>query len=268
MDLSPAPLQSHWQNVRGRRLHALAYIHRTSETSAAVLVHGLGVSSRHMIPVAKELVSYLDVFVPDLPGFGQSEKPDRVLGLDELADWTADGMLGMGLSRCVLLGNSVGCQIIVRLAIRHPSLVSALILASPTIEPSERTTPRQLRAFARGAHGRSPEMAWVILRDYARCGAPRLLATLQMAIDDRIEDRLGQVRVPTLVVRGSRDTLVSPAWAREVTRRLPDGRLAVVPGGGHALNFEAARRLRKLTIAFLKERGLLQEGHVSTRAHA
>ena len=71
-----------------------------------VLVHGLGVSSRYMLPTLALLAPRARVFAPDLPGFGHSTKPPHTLSLAELADSLADWMSATGLDRAVLLGNS------------------------------------------------------------------------------------------------------------------------------------------------------------------
>ena len=51
-----------------------------------VLVHGLVVSSHYMVPTLKRLAAYHLVYAPDLPGFGESEKPRRILDVTGLSD--------------------------------------------------------------------------------------------------------------------------------------------------------------------------------------
>src|ERR1700736_2151867 len=99
--------------VNGRPLHV-----RVSTTVVPpdaptfVLVHGLGVSSRYMIPLAKHLARSARVFAPDLPGFGKSPGPCRVLNVPELAEalleWTQTRIHGP----LVLVGHSFGCQVV------------------------------------------------------------------------------------------------------------------------------------------------------------
>ncbi len=85
--------------------------------STVVLVHGLSVSSRYMVPTAVRLARDYHVYLPDLPGFGKSAKPSHILTVAELADALADWMQVMELPPAVLLGNSLGCQIIVNFAL-------------------------------------------------------------------------------------------------------------------------------------------------------
>src|SRR3712207_4974854 len=119
-----AGLESAWTEVGGLRMHARLST-RTSPEGAPpiILVHGLGVASRSMVPLAEALAPSYRVLAPDLPGFGESEKPPRVLDLAELTDYLVAWTRACGLERAVFLGNSVGCQLVVRLAVRHPDLV-------------------------------------------------------------------------------------------------------------------------------------------------
>ena len=86
---------------------------------AVVLVHGLVVSARYMIPAMKRLALRHRGYAPDLPGFGKSGKPAHVPGVPGLSDALACWMRKLGLSRTALVGNSMGCQIIAELAARY-----------------------------------------------------------------------------------------------------------------------------------------------------
>ncbi len=96
-------------------------IHYRDEGSGPpiVLVHGIAVSSRYMVPVAEELAPFASVHAPDLPGFGRSAKPRRTLTVPELARALLAWLDAAGLERPLLLGNSLGCQVVVDLAARE-----------------------------------------------------------------------------------------------------------------------------------------------------
>jgi 2-hydroxy-6-oxonona-2,4-dienedioate hydrolase len=109
-----------------------------------ILVHGLVISSRYMVPLARRLAPDFQVYAPDLPGFGNSAKPPFTLTLSELADALAEWMTAAGLTRAALVGNSVGCQILAEFALRHPTRADRLVLIGPTVDPAARTARQQL----------------------------------------------------------------------------------------------------------------------------
>lgn len=207
-----------------------------------------------MIPTAARLASQCSVYAIDLPGFGRSEKPRRVLTLTELAEALAAWMREMKIGQAVLLGNSIGCQIIVDLALLHPELVARLILVSPTVEREARTASRQFFRLLLDAPREPLSLAFIALVDYLEAGIGRGAQTFAYALQDRIEEKLPQVRQPTLIVRGARDPLVSQDWAEEVNELLPESRLVVIQKAAHGVNYNSPEELARVTLAFLKEK--------------
>jgi pimeloyl-ACP methyl ester carboxylesterase len=88
-----------------------------------------------MVPALKSLAAYHRVYAPDLPGFGESEKPRRVLNVTGLSDSLAAWMREIRLERAALIGNSFGYQIIADLAVRHPERFERTVLQGPAIDP-------------------------------------------------------------------------------------------------------------------------------------
>ena len=242
-----------WTNVEGLPMFARRGMSASPRSSSppVVLVHGQVISSLYMVPTARLLAGEFPVYAPDLPGFGWSGKPDRVLDVSELANALAAWMNAFGLRRAALVANSLGCQIVVDLAARRPELVQALVLAAPTIDPDARNAPAQIIRWLRDWPGERPSLALAHLRDFALAGVARSLRTFRNTLADRIEDKLPRVQAPTLVVRGSRDPIVPQAWAEEVTRLLPRGRLSVIPGP-HCVNYSTPREFTRVVCAFLR----------------
>jgi 2-hydroxy-6-oxonona-2,4-dienedioate hydrolase len=219
--------------------------------SAVVLVHGLVISSLYMVPSARRLAEHFPVLAPDLPGFGRSGKPRQVLTIPELADALAAWMGAVGLSTAALVANSLGCQVVVDLAVRRPELVEALVLAGPTMDPSARRAGVQVGRWLRDWPLERPSLALAHARDYLLAGARRALQTFRHALADRIEAKLPRVQAPTLVVRGSRDPIVPQRWAEEAAALLPGGRLVVIPGGPHCVNYSTPDAFARVVRTFL-----------------
>lgn len=234
-------LDSRVYSVGPWRIHAR--VAATGDRPSILLVHGIAVSSRYMVPLAMHLAPSLDVYAPDLPGIGRSSKPRHALQLPELADCLVEFADATVIERAVFVGNSFGCQIAAEVAVRHPERVRALVLQGPTVDPHARSWPRQvLRWITDGP--REPQgihLAATLVRDYIDCGPRRALELFRYALRDPIEKKLGRIDAPAVVVRGSHDPIVPQQWAEEVATLLPRGRLVVVPGPAHTVNFEIGR---------------------------
>ncbi len=237
--------------VDGVRMHARVSEGRAAGGPPVVLVHGLVVSGRYMVPLFDELAPFHDVYAPDLPGFGRSEGPARALDVVGLADALAAWMRAVGLRRAVLVGNSMGCQIIAWLALRHPGLVEKVVLQGPTMDSGARSTLRQTWRLLLDTTREPPSLIAIEGLDLMRAGVGRSWRTFRYALGDPIEERLPRLRVPALVVHGSRDRISPLGWAEEVARLLPDGRLVVLPGAAHAANFSAPAEFARAVRSFL-----------------
>jgi pimeloyl-ACP methyl ester carboxylesterase len=218
-----------------------------------VLVHGLAVSHRYLMPLAAGLAGHHPVHVLDLPGFGLSDDPGTVLDVPEHAEHVAAWLAACGLPPAVVVGNSFGCQVAVELAVRRPDRVAGLVLIGPTIDPAARTAPRQVLRWLRDTAMEDPLQLPILARDVRDAGPRRVVATLAHALEDPIERKLPLVQAPTLVTRGSREPIVPMAWATTATRLLPTAELAVVPGP-HNANYGAAAHLTDLVVAFVHRR--------------
>jgi pimeloyl-ACP methyl ester carboxylesterase len=247
-------IESRWINVGGHVIHYRASVNPSNKNlSPIILVHGLGVSSRYMVPTAVMLAPHRTIFAPDLPGFGRSKKPPRPLNITQLADALAHWMELLAIDRAVLLANSIGCQIVVDLALRRPELVAQLVLVSPTVDKRARTAFRSfLRLLLDVPHERL-SLAFIALLDYLRAGLGRTALTFGYAIQDEIEQRLSGVRQPVLVVRGERDPVVPERWAEEVNRRLPASQLVNIKNAAHAVNHNSPEQLTQVVLEFLKQ---------------
>jgi 2-hydroxy-6-oxonona-2,4-dienedioate hydrolase len=174
----PDGFQSRWTGVGGVKMHAQVCERAGPSAAAVVLVHGIGLSGRYLMPLAEQLAKDFRVYVPDLPGFGQSQNPDHVLDLPELADALAAWVRAEELGAVAFLGNSFGCQVIVELAVRHPGVVDRLVLQGPTADRHARTLLRQVyRAQVSMLRYEPLSLRLVICRDWLSCGFWRLLQT-------------------------------------------------------------------------------------------
>jgi pimeloyl-ACP methyl ester carboxylesterase len=204
-----------------------------SAEPAVVLIHGVIVSSRYLLPTAVELASEFPVVVPDLPGYGLSEPSPDGSGLAALADAAIECARLAGQDRVSLVGNSFGAQVAIEAALRHPAHVERVALLGPTVDPAARDLLSQYIRWQRNAPDEHPSCVLVMARDLVDVGPRRAARFLRVMLDDALEDKLPHVHCPALVVRGGRDRVVPAAWAQRVAALLPRGELAVLEGYAH-----------------------------------
>lgn len=217
---------------------------------AIILVHGI-ISASYMSPVGEYLASFFNVYNIDLPGFGESTKPAKAYSLERHAAVIAQFVKQLRLKKPVLLGNSYGCQVIIRFAARYPDLLSKAILAGPTVDKYARSPFSQMKAYVQDTL-REPE--WqrkLALKEYIKAGVGRIAATVRDSLRDQPEKYLPKIKAPVLVVRGEHDPFVSREWAFAVLRLLPDGTYREIPGKGHTVNSNAPSQLANLVTDFV-----------------
>lgn len=249
-------LQSIWTDVGPCRMHARASADSaTSPRVPVVLVHGFGVSSSYFVPTAERLAVEFEVYAPDLPGHGKSDTPAEPLDIPRLADQLLAWMDAVGLQRVSLVANSMGCQVSVDLAVRYPNRVERLVLIGPTSDPTARTfTAHALRLIASAPFERV-SLIPILMVDYLRMG-PRLIPEFRFLLRDPVEEKLPQVTMPVMIVRGERDAIVPTRWFEEAARLVRAERKVVIVRWGHAVNFSAPRQLTAAIAPFLRDASL------------
>jgi 2-hydroxy-6-oxonona-2,4-dienedioate hydrolase len=238
-----------WINVAGHRVS----VREGGEGPPVVLVHGLVVAGDYLMPLAHELAGAYRVFVPEMPGFGKSEGPEKVLNIAELGRLLKLFVDEAGLERPALIGNSMGCQIIVHALRQFPDCGSCAVLIGPTMDANRRTTLQQAVRLVANNPRRSASLGAIIVKDFLKAGVRRAWKTFRFALHDRYELFLPHIRTPALVVRGSKDRTVSGEWAMTVANLLPNGVYVELPGIAHTANHSAPERLGRVVHPFLKE---------------
>ena len=218
-----------------------------------LLIHGIGMGRS----VFDDLVSHLDdaaeVVAVDLPGYGEAPEPPLVLTIERTADLVAACLRDQVEESAVIVGHSMGAQVGLELAARHPELVRALVLVGPTVDPVARTARKQLSRLLKDIAVESPRVIAKGAREYVRAG-PRLRLKFRAMLAHRPEDVLPRVSAPTLVIRGEDDLVATREWCEEIVAGMPDARLAEVPDHGHETMIRDAAPAAELIAEFVRGR--------------
>lgn len=195
-----------------------------------VLLHGIGMGRSVYLDVVRQLNGR--VIAVDLPGFGEAPEPERTLTMERHADLVAAYLRHAGESGVIVIGHSMGSQIAAELAARHPSLVSGVVLAGPTVNSAKRNIRAQASYLLRDLVGERPEVLWRGAREYLR-GGPHLIRKMRATIVHEPERAFARIDCPVLVLRGGKDPLAPMSWCREIVDAIPGAELEVIPDHGH-----------------------------------
>jgi 2-hydroxy-6-oxonona-2,4-dienedioate hydrolase len=210
-------------------------------TRIVVLVHGLGVSADYWIRNGPALAAAgCRVLAPDLPGFGRSTGDEADVGVAAQARMLAEWAAALDLGPAVYVGHSVSCQSVVELAGAEPARVVGLVLAAPTQGTRAPAIWHEAARFARDAFREPLRLYPVIGEAYLRAGPVRWVRTWRAARRHDLHAAARRVRVPCVVLLGTRDPVVTHPEAGALTAALRNARLQMLEGGTHALIYTAA----------------------------
>ncbi len=251
MNHAPPSIRSFPTPVAGVEMQALEMGESSGPAEPIfVLVHGLGMSGRYMMPTARLLAKSGTVYLPDLPGFGKSGKAVAALTIPELADALAEWLEKNRIEAPMLIGNSLGAQVIVDFAARFTDRLDGAVLVAPTVDPQARHVSTQVLRLLADIPREPAALYGIALRDYLRAGFGRVLKTLRHALDDAIVEKLPRLRCPVLIVRGGLDPIVPQEWVDLASRLIQRCDLVTFPLAAHAVNFNSPELLVEEVLKF------------------
>jgi 2-hydroxy-6-oxonona-2,4-dienedioate hydrolase len=199
-----------------------------------VVLPGVGTTNRYTRPLLESLEGSLPASAVELPGIGSSSSVAIPLDIAAQSDVVASWLRTTGRWPAIVVGNSMGAQTGVELAIRHPELVEQLVLIGPTVDAEARNPFRQAGRLLVDATVERPSLVLLTITDSFLTRRRAVFRYARAALAHHLEDRIGLVQVPVTIVRGELDPLVPRRWVRRLTELAPQGRSVEVAGGGHA----------------------------------
>jgi pimeloyl-ACP methyl ester carboxylesterase len=219
---------------------------------AFVLVPGIGVSSSYFERLAPILNEFGPVHALDLPGFGGVPHPGAALSIEGYADLLGKVLDQLGLHDPVIVGHSMGTQIVADLASRRPG-ISTIVLIGPVVNAAERRIGRQALRFAQSAWHETLRVKVLAVSGYIFCGPKWFSRVLPEMMRFAIEDRLPKVTAHTLVIRGEYDAVSPRDWVDRVGELLPSSRLWEMPGAAHSVMHAQAEEVARLCVDHVRQ---------------
>lgn len=208
-----------------------------------LLLHGNGEDGSYFARQMDAFAPIRTVYALDTRGHGRSPRGDAPFTMAQFAQDLLDFMDGEGLERADLLGFSDGGNIALTFALAHRERVDRLVLNGANLDPAGVKAHVQLpivlgyRIASRFA-GRSPQ-------------ARRNAEILGLMVNEPHIDpaALEDLRVPTLVIAGTRD-MIKEEHTRLIAGALPESRLALLEGD-HFLAAKRPEAFNRAVTAFL-----------------
>lgn len=243
------------------------------EGRPVLLVHGFPHHRKLWAPQLRALAGHSRAIAVDLPGFGESDMPER-FGIDAWADGLARFLDALDIDRAVVAGLSMGGYITLAFWRLHRERVAALVLADTragadseegkqkrreTIELARREGPTAVaRAMLPGMVGKSTrerEPAVVAeMRAMLESASVDSLVGASEAMMNRADATatLATIDVPTLIVVGEEDVLTPPKESRAMHAAITGSRLEVIPAAGHVSNIERPAAFNHVLTEFIE----------------
>jgi pimeloyl-ACP methyl ester carboxylesterase len=226
-----------------------------------VLVAGLGVSATYYERLAPSLTEFGPVHALDLPGFAGVPKFRGKVSIERYADAVERVIDEMGLDNPVLVGHSMGTQVVTEVAARRPGITD-VVLISPVVDAAARTISESAVRFVKAAVHEPAAVRFHAITAYVLCGWHWFRRVLPKMIAFPIERRAADVRARVLIVRGEHDALVPREWIRALARQFPYAVLREVVDGAHSVMHAQADAVAALSVAHV--RGELPDRGVSS----
>jgi pimeloyl-ACP methyl ester carboxylesterase len=273
----PGSRELHVDLVAGRlRVLAAGEPHQGGGSTPLLLLHGGGTDSaaiswyRLLAPLGRDRL----VVAPDLPGFGGSIEVPPVGGPDALADTAVAVLDALGIARAVVGGVSMGGDVALHLALRHPERVAGLVLIAPgglvdrvggpvahtaawlatrlpdgILLPLARFANRFARSTMRSIAKDPTTLPAESVDEFVRearhplggvaYGRYNQATVTRHGMSNDVSDLVDGIAAPTLFVHGEDDRMVPIAGSRRAAVRMPRARLVAVADCGHWAQLEA-----------------------------
>jgi len=259
--------RSHYASVNGFRIHY--YTLGSESGSPVVLVHGLGGRAEDWEKLAPFLrKAGYRVYLPDLPGFGQSERPTNFsYSVTDQSRIVVGFLDAMGLKQVDLGGWSMGGWIVQLVAANHPDRVSRLMLfdsAGLYVKPEWDTklftpiSPAEIEKLDKLLMPHPPSLPDFVARDIMRVSQEHAWV-MHRSLDTMLQGRettdalLPQLKMRVLIVWGELDQITPLSEGKKMNKLISQSQMDVVAGCGHLAPNECAKVIGPEVVRFLRQ---------------
>ena len=247
-------------------------LRRGGRGAPLLILHGeLGVPG--WLRAYARLAEHFTVYVPSLPGFGRSARPDWIVGVRDLAAWATWLVRDLQLSQPLpVIGFSLGGWLAAEIATMNPALFTKMVLVGAAgLQPEagqvwDYFVHSNREAFARSFYdgAKSPEYAQYYDRPWTAEEEAQAEQNREMAArlfwkpymrSHTLAGLLGGIATPTLVVWGREDAIIPLEVCDRYVRAIPGATATVLDRCGHMPEMERPEAFVRAVLDFLAPRG-------------
>lgn len=211
-----------------------------------VYLHGWGTELSWFIPLMDALLQMGRHILVDLPGFGETTRPQSVWGTEKYAEFIHAFLQEQGIKECYVVGHSFGGRIAIRLAHQYPAFIKGMILIAAAglkkkIPFSTKLRVRSIRWIANMAKSLLPKK-WgykiknklydkIASNDYKQAGDMRPIFV--KVVNEDLTKPLKMINAPSLLLWGGEDTETPPNIGKRMQQLLAEAKYVELPGFDH-----------------------------------
>lgn len=234
----------------------------SGEGQPVILMHGWGQNLEMMALISGDLAKDYRVYNLDLPGFGLSEEPPSEYTMEDYKNTLEEFIKEENIKNPILIGHSFGCRIAIKYASSNDNL-KAMVLTGAAGIRDKKTLLYHVKVKSYKLMKKFKDFPF--LKHYVReminnSGSEDyrnssyiMKGVLKNAVNEDLQPLLEKVKVPVLLVFGSKDE-ATPLWMGKIMlEKIPQSKLLVYDGASHFAYVERAAQFNEDIRKFLKE---------------
>jgi pimeloyl-ACP methyl ester carboxylesterase len=238
-----------------------------------LLIHGVTGYLDTWKYVRQPLARDFRLVLPDLRGHGRSDKPNMRYSVEMFARDLVGLLDVLKIRQCIVAGHSLGGFIAQQMAVDAPERVRALILVCTAPKVDDEAVSAQVQII-KALFGLTPEQAVAKKMEIEYANPQKVRATpgmMELLLADEtqrqvnqnahgwaqgaaarfnIEDRLGEIQAPTLVIQGAQDATFPPRWGQYYREHIRGATVRIIDETSHSIQIEQPRALAEAIAEF------------------
>jgi pimeloyl-ACP methyl ester carboxylesterase len=255
------PFTDHTLEIDKCRTH----YRRAGKGTPVVFLHGAS-GAPVVLPFMEKLATRYDVIVPDHPGYGQTDEPEWLENIHDVAYFYLDFLQALKLEKAVVIGSSMGGWMAMEMAVRNTARIGAVVLVSPAGHFAEGAQPADIfllpqeemvRKLFHDQKLAEQRLAIPETPESIDLGLKNRHTTARLAWEPRLHDPflpkwLHRIDVPVSIVWGAQDQILPVATAHDLKRLIPHAELNIFESCGHLPQVEQMEKFCDVVFRFAR----------------